>query len=95
MSTLLVRHAIFALDIYVFLMKAIGEYIRLAYRSFKPRPLRDVAGIHDTWHVRVKCDTLFHRRGGPGHGGGTRHRQGGGAAAGQAGGHRNLCGQEH
>ena len=28
----------------VFLLKAIGEYIRLLYRSFIPRPLRDVAG---------------------------------------------------
>ena len=42
------RHAIFALDVYVFLMKAIGEYIRLMYRSFKPRPLRDVAGTSDS-----------------------------------------------
>ena len=47
------RHAIFALDIYVFLMKAIGEYIRLIYRSFKPRPLRDVAGIFSTWQSHV------------------------------------------
>ena len=29
----------------MFLLKAIGEYIRLLFRSFIPRPLRDVAGI--------------------------------------------------
>ena len=32
------------LDVSVFLLKAIGEYIRLLFRSFIPRPLRDVAG---------------------------------------------------
>ena len=32
-------------------MKAIGEYIRLTYRSFTPRPLRDVAGVLHTWHM--------------------------------------------
>ena len=32
------------MDVSVFLLKAIGEYIRLLYRSFNPRPLRDVSG---------------------------------------------------
>ena len=36
-----------------------------------------------------------YRGGGLGHGGGSWHREGGGAAAGQAGGHRDLRGQEH
>lgn len=43
-SVIVYRHTILALDIFVFILKAIGEYIRLCYRSFKPRPLRDVAG---------------------------------------------------
>ena len=38
------RHTILALDVSVFLLKAVGEYFRLLYRSFSPRPLRDVAG---------------------------------------------------
>ena len=42
--TLSSRHTILALDISVFLLKTLGEYIRLTYRSFRPRPLRDVAG---------------------------------------------------
>ena len=36
-------------------MKAIGEYIRLLYRSFRPRPLRDVAGISVTCYTQVTC----------------------------------------
>ena len=32
------------MDVSVFLLKAVGEYIRLLYRSFNPRPLRDVSG---------------------------------------------------
>jgi hypothetical protein len=39
-SVVIYRHAILALDVSVFLLKAIGEYIRLAFRYFKPRPLR-------------------------------------------------------
>ena len=38
------RHTILALDVSVFLLKSVGEYVRLLYRSFSPRPLRDVAG---------------------------------------------------
>lgn len=38
------RHIILTFDIMLFCLKAIGEYIRLAYRSFFPRPLRSVAG---------------------------------------------------
>lgn len=43
-SVIIYRHTILGLDVSVFLLKAIGEYIRLLYRSFIPRPLRDVAG---------------------------------------------------
>jgi len=43
-AVLIYRHTILALDISVFLLKAISEYIRLTYRSFVPRPLRDIGG---------------------------------------------------
>lgn len=38
------RYTVLLLDVVLFLLKAIGEYIRLAYRSVNPRPLRDVSG---------------------------------------------------
>ena len=43
-AVLVYRHTILALDVSVFLLKALSEYIRLTYRSFVPRPLREVAG---------------------------------------------------
>ena len=43
-AVLVYRHTILALDISVFLIKALSEYIRLSYRSFVPRPLRDIGG---------------------------------------------------
>ena len=43
-AVLIYRHTILALDISVFLIKALSEYIRLTYRSLVPRPLRDIGG---------------------------------------------------
>jgi len=43
-AVLVYRHTILALDISVFLIKALSEYIRLTYRSLVPRPLRDIGG---------------------------------------------------
>ena len=43
-SVMLYRHAILGLDVTVFLLKTVGEYIRLTYRSFVPRPLKDISG---------------------------------------------------
>lgn len=40
----LYRYAILALDVFVFLLKTVGEYIRLIYRIVTPRPYREVAG---------------------------------------------------
>jgi len=38
------RHVILAFDVMVFCLKAVGEYIRLGFRSIFPRPLRSVGG---------------------------------------------------
>lgn len=38
------RHMVLGMDVSLFLLKTIGEYIRLAYRTYTPRPLREVAG---------------------------------------------------
>ena len=43
-AVLVYRHTILGLDISVFLIKALSEYIRLTYRSIVPRPLRDIGG---------------------------------------------------
>jgi len=44
MVVLIYRHTVLALDISVFLLRALTEYIRLTYRSIVPRPLRDIGG---------------------------------------------------
>lgn len=44
LSVQLYCHVVLALDILVFMLKTLGEYIRLTYRSIVPRPLRSVSG---------------------------------------------------
>lgn len=44
LSVILYRHTVLAYDITVFILRTIGEYIRLTYRTFRPRPLRSVSG---------------------------------------------------
>jgi len=44
LSVVVYRHVILAFDVIVFIMKTIGEYFRLIYRSVNPRPLRAVIG---------------------------------------------------
>lgn len=44
MAVAIYRHTILLLDVSVFFCHAFYEYIRLIYRSFRPRPLRDLAG---------------------------------------------------
>lgn len=84
------RHTILGLDVSVFLLKAIGEYIRLLYRSFIPRPLRDVAGRTLVLFSFFLIVRILFRRSCARNRSWSWYWQGGGTADGKFGGHSYL-----